>query len=336
MLMERSYTLPEFLMWTRRKIYVLLAVSVVPVVLYQALGWHWLGIPFAVIFLLGTTVALSAGFKNLQTYNRMQDAQGIWVSIASASRVFATACRDLVPDPDAARGLISRHLAWLATLRHEMRRPMPWETADKVYNVEYNRKHFTIPEREQDLLAELARYLFPDEVAQVVESHNPAYQAMALQSADTKRLLDQTVITPAAFAELQRALREFQDLQCRTERIKKFPYPRQHAFINTLFVRILCILLPFGMVTEFARLNDSVEGWARGNMVWFAIPLSLVISWMYASLDQVGEATENPFEGGANDVPITLLCEQLELDVREMLGDKGMEARARSKRGFAL
>jgi len=57
---------------------------------------------------------------------------------------------------------------------------------------------------------------------------------------------------------------------------------------------------------------------------------------MYASLDQVGEATENPFEGGANDVPITLLCEQLELDVREMLGDKGMEARARSKRGFAL
>jgi putative membrane protein len=79
-----------------------------------------------------------------------------------------------------------------------------------------------------------------------------------------------------------------------------------------------------------------VEGWAQGNMVWFAIPLSLVISWMYASLDQVGEATENPFEGSANDVPITLLCEQLELDVREMLGDKGMEASARSKRGIAL
>jgi putative membrane protein len=42
---------------------------------------------------------------------------------------------------------------------------------------------------------------------------------------------------------------------------------------------------------------------------------------MYTSLEQVGESTENPFEGGANDVPISTLCSIIERDLKEMLGE---------------
>ena len=49
----KSYRLPEFLYWTRRTIYVLVVVSVVPVALYQLAGWTWLVIPWGVVFLLG-------------------------------------------------------------------------------------------------------------------------------------------------------------------------------------------------------------------------------------------------------------------------------------------
>jgi putative membrane protein len=41
---------------------------------------------------------------------------------------------------------------------------------------------------------------------------------------------------------------------------------------------------------------------------------------MYTSLEQVGESTENPFEGGANDVPISTLCSTIERDLNVMLG----------------
>jgi putative membrane protein len=34
------------------------------------------------------------------------------------------------------------------------------------------------------------------------------------------------------FSDLQKMIRDFQDLQGRSERIKDFPYPRQHAFIK--------------------------------------------------------------------------------------------------------
>jgi len=46
-----------------------------------------------------------------------------------------------------------------------------------------------------------------------------------------------------------------------------------------------------------------------------------------AELDQVSGSTENPFEGGANDVPVTQMCEDVELDLREVLGDLRVKAR---------
>jgi putative membrane protein len=42
---------------------------------------------------------------------------------------------------------------------------------------------------------------------------------------------------------------------------------------------------------------------------------------MYTSLDQIGESTSNPFEGSANDVPITQMCDGIALELKEMLGE---------------
>lgn len=324
----RPYTLSEFIVWTRRTIYVLVVLSLVPAILYQLAGFRWLTIPWGVIFMLGTTVALSAGFKTLQTYNRLQEAQQIWSSIVSSSRSWGAMCRDLVADPARARELVYRHLAWLAALRHQLRGVMAWETTNKAYNAEYRRRYH-IQEREESLQAELARYVDPDDAAQILSSRSKALQALDLQSQETKRLLSDGVLTSSAFADLQKVIRDFQEQQGRSERIKNFPYPRQHAFINSLFVRILCVLLPFGVMGEFARLDGVVDGWAKGNMVWMGVPLSILISWMYSSLDQVGESTENPFEGGANDVPITRICQEIERDLREMLGEVEIPAQPR-------
>jgi ion channel-forming bestrophin family protein len=316
----KSYTLPEFVFWTRRTIYVLIVLSVVPVALHELFDLTWLIVPWGVVFLLGTTVALSAGFRNLQTFNRMQEAQQVWSAIVSSSRIWGVICRDLVADRERSRELVYRHLAWLAALRHRMREAMPWETADATSNAEYMRSQ-SVPEREQSLESELGRYLAWDEAAHVLTSQNKALQVLALQSRQAEALLAAGVLSTGAFADLQGRLRDFHDQQGRSERIKNFPYPRQHAFINSLFVKILAVLLPFGVAGEFERLNSVVDGWARGKMIWLSIPLSLLISWMYTSLDRVGQSTENPFEGSANDVPITQLSRDIEADLLEILGE---------------
>jgi putative membrane protein len=331
----KSYKLPEFLAWTRHTIYVLVVLSVAPVALYQLAGFKWLAIPWGIVFLLGATVALSAGFKNAQAYNRQQEAQQVWASIVSSSRAWGAMCRDYVVEPDRARPLVYRHLAWLTALRYQMREVKAWETMGEAQNIEYQRR-YAIPERERTLESELDRYIASGEVAHVLVSNSRALQVLALQGTELSALLNDGSLTPTQFCELRATVREFIDQQSRCERIKNFPFPRQYAFVNSLFVRILCVLLPFSMIGEFARLNDVVDGWAKGNMVWLSVPLSLLICWMYTSLDQVGESTENPFEGGANDVPISRICEEIEVELREMLGETNVPASGRMQGDIAI
>jgi hypothetical protein len=61
-------------------------------------------------------------------------------------------------------------------------------------------------------------------------------------------------------AETQRTLKDLIDQQSRAERIKNFPYPRQYATINTIFVWCFAALLPFCVIREFDRLNEGVSG----------------------------------------------------------------------------
>ena len=58
-----------------------------------------------------------------------------------------------------------------------------------------------------------------------------------------------------AFLNLEDILEQLFTLQGKSERIKNFPYPRQYATISYIFVWIFIILLPFGIIPEFAKME---------------------------------------------------------------------------------
>ncbi|HZN11595.1 MAG TPA: bestrophin family ion channel [Blastocatellia bacterium] len=103
------------------------------------------------------------------------------------------------------------------------------------------------------------------------------------------------------------------------ERIKSFPFPRQYGLFSTIFVNIFIILLPFALMREFGALGKSVS--------WLMIPFSLLISWIFYTMEQVGQSSENPFDNGLNDVPMTAICRNIEIDLREMAGEKDLPDR---------
>ncbi|MBB6502266.1 bestrophin family protein [Pedobacter cryoconitis] len=317
----RSYRLKEFLIWTRRTIYWVLAISIVPTLLYQAAGLKWLTIPWTVVALLGTATAFIIGFKNTQTYNRTWEARQIWGAILNSSRTWGIMSRDFITnDPQKTKELVYRHFAWLTALRYQMRESRAWENSSSRENEEY-KQFYTIPEKETPLETELAKYITPTELNYILGTKNRAVQLMSLQSKSIKELLVQNQIDSYQFVEMERIVRDLYDQQGKSERIKNFPYPRQFATINGFFINLFCFLLPFGLLREFDKLNDGIEGIMKGNMVWLVIPFSVLISWVYTSLEQVGESTENPFEGSANDVPISQMSRTIEIDLREMIGE---------------
>jgi ion channel-forming bestrophin family protein len=335
MYVGRSYKFLEFLIWTRKSIYWLIFLGVIPVVLYQLIGLKWLAIPWTVVALLGTATAFIVGFKNTQTYSRALEAHQIWTTILSNSRAWGILMRDFLNDPATTRILIYRHLAWLTALRFQMREYRIWESTKEVHNVEYQ-KYYTIPEKESKMEAQLAKYLSGDDLNYVLSKKNRATQILALQSKTIKQIFEKQEIVVLQFVEMERAIKDFYIQQSRSEQIKDFPYPRQYAIINTLLVKLFCFMLPLGMLKEFDRLNDTMEGLMKGNMVWMVIPFSVIISWMYTSLGQVGESTENPFEGSANDIPITQFSQIIEIDLREMLDETNIPKVSQPKHDIIL
>jgi putative membrane protein len=336
MYIGKSYKLSEFIIWTRKSIYVLLVISIVPTVLYEVFDLKWLGISWTVVALLGTATAFIVGFKNTQTYNRTVEAQQIWTFILNTSRSWGIMSRDFINDPEKSKQLIYRHFAWLTALRYEMRSYRIWEASQKKHNAEYQQFYYVIPENEISLEEELSKFLSQDELEYILKTKNKATQIMALQSKTLKKLFDDEEIVLLQFVDFQRTIKDFYAQQGRSEQLKDSPYPRQYAIINTLLVHLFCFLLPFGLLKEFDKMNETVTGIAQGNMVWLVIPFSVIISWMYTSLGQVGESTENPFEGNANDVPISQISKIIEIDLREMLGETDLPVLAEAQHNIVL
>jgi putative membrane protein len=83
-----------------------------------------------------------------------------------------------------------------------------------------------------------------------------------------------------------------------------------------MFIRLFASLIPFGILNEFQKLGD----W----MIWLTIPFSVIVAWIFMTMERIGESTENPFEGGANDVPITAMSRTIEIDLREMLDEQDL------------
>ncbi|HEX4887631.1 MAG TPA: bestrophin family ion channel [Luteibaculaceae bacterium] len=316
----KRYTNIEVLFWTRRNIYKLTIISLVPVLLYDVCGLHWIALPWTVVALLGTATAFIVGFRNSQTYNRTWEARQIWGGVVNSSRAFGIAARDFIQDPNKQRLLIYRHIAWMTALRYAMREPRGWETMSDPKNVEYQKKNFTVPERDQTLEQALSPHLSTDELRFILQTKNKATQLLALQSKSIAEWTANGEVSELRFIEYQRLLKDLYDVQGKSERIKNFPYPRQFATVNGMLVQFFIYLLPFCMLREFDRLKETLSPLAAEHVVWLVVPFSVLISWVFTSLDQIGESTENPFEGNANDVPISQISRNIEIDLLEMIG----------------
>ncbi|HEY3405608.1 MAG TPA: bestrophin family ion channel, partial [Ohtaekwangia sp.] len=98
-------------------------------------------------------------------------------------------------------------------------------------------------------------------------------------------------------------------------RIKNTPLPRQYSTSSHLFILIFTYLLPFAMLNEFEKLDG-------GNFLWLMLPFNLVVSWVFSLMEYTGDYSENPFEGLLNDVPIYSIVRNIEIDLKEMIGDQ--------------
>lgn len=352
---KRIFPIKGMLKWTKREIVLFLLIGTIPVVLFDIVGLKWLHVPWLPLGVLGTAISFIISFKNNASYDRLWEARKIWGGIVNTSRSWTIMVKDFIDISHTKnrisdieiktikKELVHRHIAWLTALRYQMRADKPWEThlKENKQNAKFRKNHFLVLEDAIDIKEAIQPYISQEEIKKVFAKGNKPSQLLGIQSERLKELMNQGLIEDFRHMEMMSILTELYTLQGKSERIKNFPYPRQYATLNYIFVWIFIILLPFGIMEEFESIGKQIvedllvhqsrTNW--GHMIqefiakhfaWFSIPFSALLAWVFHTMEKIGENTENPFEGGANDVPITDLSRGIEIDIRQLIDDNNI------------
>ncbi len=333
---KKKYSFTDMILWTRLEIFAFFVMALVPAFLFEVAELRWLQLPWTPIALVGTAVAFLISFQNNAAYERTWEAHKIWGEIGNESRAWTMMLSAMVTNEYAKkpaadeeleenkRTLIYRQIAWLAAQRHALRQGREWEVFTKhATNMEWYEK-IHIPERDHSLEHDLKPLLSEDELGDVLQKTNKAGAILALQSRHLRALKERGLIWEFSFLALEGVLRELFSLQGKSERIKNFPYPRQYATLSYDVVAVFLVLLPFGVIPEFSKIGEELSQSfpvVGAYFVWLAVPLSVIVSWVFHTMQRIGTVGENPFEGSANDVPISTIARTIEIDLREMIDE---------------
>src|SRR5262245_39759532 len=323
----RRYSFTEFLGWTRWETGYLTLWSLLVTAFLQVTHWSFLTIPAPILTIVGSALAIILAFKNQQCYARFNEALSTSGQLIAASFILANKLTSTVGNLDFAqdpatrlKDIFYRHFAWLTALRYVLRERKAWENVSERGNARYLAKLPT-PESQSNFKDELKTYLSDVELQQVL-AHRGDKEALILhrQYDAIRDLHKDKLISEYILIVLTSALDELARLQGALKRMKNYPYVRNYYSIAVFLVMVYVAIIPFGLFPYAQDLGKSVGigHWTA----WLSVPFSAIVGWLFVSLEKVGEKSSNPFEGGSNDVPISSIAREIEIQMRIMLGEQ--------------
>lgn len=328
MYVKRYYSFWMTVRWSKYSLIYGLLYSFVIIVLYEVTSIPF-SLPWQPISVIGVAVAFFLGFKNNSSYDRTWEARKIWGAIVNESRTFATAIISL-PTPEMSKEdkkkFIYRHLAWLLALKHVMRNEKTWE-----HNLPVKKLVFIpgfIKEYYDGIFAEIEKYISEEELTSIKDNSNIPSQLLKIQSTEIAELYNRGFISDYKQVWLHQLIANLYTHQGMSERIKNFPFPRQYASTGLWITYLFCALIPFGLLDIFEQ--------SSALHYWLTIPFSSIIIWTFFVVDRIGDYSENPFEGGYNDVPISSISRAIEIDLLEMLNEKNIPEAYKTENGFLM
>ena len=294
------------------------ALSSIVFALYHFFNLHRIMLPMLPIATVGTAVAFYVGFKNNASYDRLWESRKIWGEITNISRAMVAYLVSVMRGEDARKGemvqFVYRHIAFINMLRMQLRKRNMWDDSNEYTRM--SKECFSNRPFEEESVEVLNAFCPADEAALLLAKPNVATALLQIQMKELVNFKDKGWIDAYEHSDLLRFCSDFYNHQGKAERIKSFPFPRQYAFFSEVFVYVFVFLLPFGLVGEFAKISPTHE--------WLTIPFTVLIAFVFITMEKVGDTSENPFEGSMNDVPMSAICRNIEIDLKALLGETSL------------
>lgn len=309
MILKRNFHPLRVIGYVRQELLLAGLASLAVFLAHRYIGLKY-ALPFSVAAILGSALAIFIAFRNNTAYGRWWEARTLWGTIVNSSRVLG---RLIITFTDSHRHqanyeegrsenfkkeMLYLSIAWAHALRLHLRGEGSWQQLKHLLTEEEFSVFLRVHHKPNHLHMLFGRKL---------------YTAMAngtLGGFDSFQVEGQLL----ALANAQGGC----------ERIKNTPLLRQYDYFTRIFLYVFIVILPFSLVGDFSRAGiDSLM-----------VPVSLVIVFVFAIIGKVGEVNEDPFENRITDVPLTAICNTIERDLREMLGEQDLPSKTEPSGGF--
>ncbi len=287
------------LTYVGRPLAILFLYDIAVVAAYK-FGWRWVSLPHLPLTLFGGAIGVIVGFRNNSSYGRWWEARTLWGSIVNNSRSIA---RQVVSVVHANASSDSPAL-------DAMRRKLVYYQIAYVHALRQQLRGLEPWDEMQRIL--------PEEWQSLKGYKNVALELQRRMGLCLKECRDKNWLDALHWSAMDTSLNDLADAQGGAERIKNTPMPKQYDVFPQLFVQMYCLLLPLALVA---------------NMGIFTPLGSTLVGFIFLALDKIGRDLEDPFDNRIYDVPMTSICTTIEINLRQLLGEKELPAPVQPLRG---
>lgn len=239
--------------------------------------------PLAIPAFLGTSISVLLSFKMNQSYDRWWEARKIWGAIVNDSRSFVIQLQSFL-DADHAD-----------TIQKMAYRQIAW-----CYVLGRYLREQTPLENTDHLITETERGSI------ALQSHQPL-AIIQLNARDLQGLRLRKEIDGLGHVHIQETIIRLVDSMGGVERISRTIFPSTYRLVLHFIIYLF-------IVTLAISLKDI------SNLL--VVPLLLLISAGFFFIEKIALHLQDPFRNRPSDVPVSNIAENVEKNIRQLLGEE--------------
>ncbi|TAE47043.1 MAG: hypothetical protein EAY69_07375 [Cytophagales bacterium] len=307
MIVRKHLSLYLIYFYTRKQMSYALLLSFVVTFEYYLFGSSFLPNMTAAVSILGISLSFLLSFRNSAAYDRWWEARRIWGDLMNQTRSFATQVLTLIDVKFDKEGKLNTEK--LKSLQKEI-----------LYRqIAFNYALTFHLRRQPHKINKLKDFLPEDEFLRLKNIQNIPNFLLLQQSKTIQNAYNLGYTEDFRHIQFDKKITLFFSVLGGCERIKNTIFPRQYSYYSEIALWIFLTLLPWALIKELGYYTPFI---------------SFVISFFFVILGYIGNNIEKPFANSVNDTPITQLSRQMEIDLKEMLGEDNLPEPIRPIKGY--
>lgn len=273
-----------------------LVIHLLPILIYigiiSALDYKYhleeFDFPLTIVGVLGTVIGLLLAFRTNSSYDRWWEARILWGAIVNDSRTWTRQLLTFTPVENSDE------------VRQEKINDMAWRQIAWCYAL-------TRSLRKQNVEEDLSCFLDAKEIERLGSSKNVPNDLLLKQAGELRQLYRDGSLELFQFVELEKTLTRLTNSMGGCERIKNTTFPKSYSLLVHLLIYVFVMFLPFGLV----------EVPAIGLII-----TSFILAFAFLLIERVSIYLQDPFSARSSDTPMLALSRTIEINIKQMLGEK--------------